>query len=547
MHWHVLNISLYSPRGEHAIPALIAFLIEASLLLLALARGPRTRLVRVFCANMLALGLWAFGIYQLAVATNDYEGVFWLRTLNACAFFIPSTFFHYVCLLTGVAENRRNRLAIGIAYATSILFALTAPTDLLMSGIVHAPGFYYYPQFGPVLYLDAIFYAIYLGWSFIIAFRAVRLDHPRGNEIRYAFLAYLIAFAGGLQTFLPAFGLPMWPYALYLVPLGLVFVSYSVISRRLLDFEIVIRQTVIYSVLTALLTAVYVVVVFMLANLVKGRLAGSTTAFSYAIAAVTITLLFHPFRMAIQRWVDKHFFRVLLDDQFLQELTSGFVHELKRPLAHISMPAELAIQNVNDILERGKPARELLLKIRERLQHILASAIDASRRIDAVRQLNSRQAGARERVYLKDVLLKSLALTGATDRVDLLLETNVPDALPAVVGDSKQLELVFMNIIKNALEAMEPPCGAPRLSIEGLESGRMVRISVKDSGPGIPPEQRSRLFEPYFTTKSSRGMGMGLYLAQQVIKAHRGKIDARFSGEGAEFIVSLPWDKHGSF
>ena len=111
-------------------------------------------------------------------------------------------------------------------------------------------------------------------------------------------------------------------------------------------------------------------------------------------------------------------------------------------------------------------------------------------------------------------------------------------------GDAKQLEIVFVNLIKNAAEAMSlhSSAGLAReLSLKGHEDANWVVTSIKDSGPGIKRTDIGHLFEAYFTTKGSDGTGMGLFLTRQVIKAHGGSIDVKTEeGQGTEFIIRLP-------
>ena len=126
--------------------------------------------------------------------------------------------------------------------------------------------------------------------------------------------------------------------------------------------------------------------------------------------------------------------------------------------------------------------------------------------------------------------------------------TRVRSEFPAIMspiqGDAKQLEIVFVNLIKNAAEAMalHPSPGLAReLSLSGREETNWVIASIKDSGPGIKRTDIGHLFEAYFTTKGSDGTGMGLFLTRQVIKAHGGSIDVQSKeGQGTEFVIRLP-------
>jgi two-component system sensor histidine kinase HydH len=117
------------------------------------------------------------------------------------------------------------------------------------------------------------------------------------------------------------------------------------------------------------------------------------------------------------------------------------------------------------------------------------------------------------------------------------VERRVPADLPPLVADHDRLTQVLLNLARNALEAM-PDGGTLR-----LDAGRAphaLTIAVVDSGPGIPPEVRERIFEPYYTTKA-KGLGLGLPIARQIVEAHGGTIAAApATGSGTRFVLTLP-------
>ena len=105
-------------------------------------------------------------------------------------------------------------------------------------------------------------------------------------------------------------------------------------------------------------------------------------------------------------------------------------------------------------------------------------------------------------------------------------------------GDPFRLAEVFTNLIQNALEAV-PDDGVVRVRVEA-HGGEHVRVLVENSGPGVPPEMRERIFHPFFTTKP-RGTGLGLPIARQIVEAHRGTLTVESDGVSeTTFIVELP-------
>jgi signal transduction histidine kinase len=155
---------------------------------------------------------------------------------------------------------------------------------------------------------------------------------------------------------------------------------------------------------------------------------------------------------------------------------------------------------------------------------------------------------------VNDVVRNVVRLTQSLLRENIDLTLDLQEDLPAVYGDSSQLERVLVNLIVNALEAMPDggdltiathvPQRNQTASVEkepvGQEKERVVQISVRDAGTGIPVDIQSSIFQPFFTTKSG-GTGLGLSSAFRIIRQHGGRIGVdSLPGIGATFTVSLP-------
>ena len=111
-------------------------------------------------------------------------------------------------------------------------------------------------------------------------------------------------------------------------------------------------------------------------------------------------------------------------------------------------------------------------------------------------------------------------------------------ALPAVLFDAVQMQQVFFNLVKNAMEAMKDG-GSLAVTIESSDAN--VEVSFCDTGGGIPAADLARIFEPYRTTKGSSGNGLGLLICRRIVRAHGGEIDVESKeGVGTRFTVRLP-------
>ena len=128
-------------------------------------------------------------------------------------------------------------------------------------------------------------------------------------------------------------------------------------------------------------------------------------------------------------------------------------------------------------------------------------------------------------------------------------DLDLGDPLPELMVDPGQLHQVFLNLFLNAADAMkeaDSPRKVIRVAGSFDERARVVRIDVTDTGPGIAPENRARIFEPSFTTKRG-GHGFGLSTSYRIITNHGGRIVAESPpGEGTTFHITLPQDRGGN-
>jgi len=121
------------------------------------------------------------------------------------------------------------------------------------------------------------------------------------------------------------------------------------------------------------------------------------------------------------------------------------------------------------------------------------------------------------------------------------LEVVLPQGLPPVDGDAVLLLQLLLNLLLNALDAIEAqPPGKRRVSVRAVQNAGTLELSVRDSGPGLSQAARDSLFQPFFTTKP-KGLGMGLAICQSIAEAHQGTVVAESGPEGgAVFRLTLP-------
>jgi len=231
--------------------------------------------------------------------------------------------------------------------------------------------------------------------------------------------------------------------------------------------------------------------------------------------------------------------------ELLADVASGFVHEIKTPIANINLPAQATMRDLN-ALENGTNSLELLLpKFKERMKFIMTQAFKAGERIDAIRQFAAIEDTRVEAVDLSHVLNESISsLEPQLEKSSVRVHYEVPAGLPLIRANAKQLEIVFVNLIKNAVEAMSETGIREQnrhLWLTIARDGAFHVVHVKDSGPGIKPDDLNHVFDQFFTTKGKSGTGVGLHLTKQLTEAMGGSICASSElGQGATFSVKLP-------
>mgnify|MGYP002451082753 CR=1 FL=1 len=229
----------------------------------------------------------------------------------------------------------------------------------------------------------------------------------------------------------------------------------------------------------------------------------------------------------------------------------------------------ISLKNIHSVLERNemeawqKLIRVLTHEIMNTIAPIVSLAQTLSARpqtdekvtrgLNVIREQSERlmefTASYRHLSYLPDPIKKTFSLTTALHNLEILLQSDFETAhirftlhsIPndiTVEGDEKQLSQVFLNLLKNSIQALEGKIGG-KIEIN-LTRCEKLRIYITDNGKGIPPELQEKIFVPFFTTKTE-GMGIGLSLCQQIIKKHGGNFYLQESQKGKTvFVIEWP-------
>jgi len=220
----------------------------------------------------------------------------------------------------------------------------------------------------------------------------------------------------------------------------------------------------------------------------------------------------------------------------LGQLNASIAHEIAQPIASARNNARAAV----NFLDKQPPD---LGEVREALECIVADADRAGDIIDRIHDQIKKAPPRSDRFSLNKAINEVIELARSEiTKNGVSVQTRLTEGLFPVEGDRVQLQQVVLNLILNAVEAMSSvEAGERELSIstEQSETGGVL-MAVRDSGPGIEPEHLERVFEAFYTTKSS-GVGMGLSICRSIIDAHGGRLWAEANEpRGAVFQFTLP-------
>ena len=220
----------------------------------------------------------------------------------------------------------------------------------------------------------------------------------------------------------------------------------------------------------------------------------------------------------------------------LGQLTASIAHEVTQPIAAARINARAAL----NFLDAQSPD---LGEVREVLAWIVDDADRAGAIIDRIRDHIKKAPPRRERFDLKAAINEVIMLAqSAINTSGVSVQTCVTDEVLTVQGDRVQVQQVLLNLLLNAVEALASVEAEARELLISAEQDRAngVLVAVRDSGPGIDPKHFERVFEAFYTTKSS-GVGIGLSICRSIIDAHGGRLWAEANEpRGAVFLFTLP-------
>jgi signal transduction histidine kinase len=228
------------------------------------------------------------------------------------------------------------------------------------------------------------------------------------------------------------------------------------------------------------------------------------------------------------------------------EFAASIAHEIMQPISAASLDA-------NNCLRWLTHGQAKIEKVHEAVSRIAQNVTQASDIISRIRALFKKGEPQREWVDVNGMIgeIVGLVRSEATQHA-ISIHTELAPELPNVMADRVQLQQVFMNLLRNGIDAIDEGDTAGDLTIKSQRNADQLLISICDTGIGLPHEQADKVFEAFFTTKT-QGTGMGLSISRSIIESHEGRLWATGNPDrGTTFLFTLPvqsardggWYKH---
>lgn len=473
----------------------------------------------------LAVAGWCLFFCVSITAKNDAGGLLFSRLCNICAGYIPVCFTSFCLHITNQVPRKNFILKIG--YLASIIFTIFGFSDFFLS-VKPILIFKYYAEPGPLYYLYTFhffFFALYSEYILLSCLK--RLDVERSNQVKYIVAATVIGFSTGSVTFLPVYNIPIEPVSLHFMWIYLAVISFAIVKHGLMDIRIVLRKGVAYSVIIAVITSVYFMVVY-LSSLLFQSITGYKSVPILLGAFTLIAVIFKPLERKTQDFIDRYLFNyspdliekenVLLRKEVQKQdqmkavatLAAGMAHEIKNPLTTIKTFAEFLPEKYDDPDFRATFSRIINDEV-ERANNIVIQLLEFAKPKD----LQLKQESLAE---ILDDTLSLLSSNFVKSKIEVVKEYSLSTRVNV---DKAQLKQAFINIVLNAVQAM--PAGGTLIIKLDRWRNRQVRVSFLDTGVGIPKDKLSTIFEPFYTTKET-GTGLGLSIVHGIITEHDAKI-----------------------
>ena len=352
-----------------ALSGLLILITSLSLGVFVLIKTPNIFTNRLWAYFNFSIALWGLGAYELGSVHDPKSALLWFKIGHVAIITIPIFLIHF----THSFLEYKNKYLIVTTYLIGIFFLISLFTGHLIYHVRLVFNSFYYPSNPQILYfIFVLLWIISIFYIYKLAYRKTKTTFgEKRNKIKYLFISLSVGFIGGATNFVPIFGINLYPYGNFLVAIFPIIMTIIILKYHLLDINIIIRKSLIYSLLVTTITIIFLVSVLISEHFFNQVMHYQCVTISI-ITATLIAIIFTPLKNMIQDLVDRAFFKATpiemaqQNEQLRQEvaqserlksiaiLASGMAHEIKNPLTPIKTFSEQLPFHLDD--------KEFLLK-----------------------------------------------------------------------------------------------------------------------------------------------------------------------------------------
>ena len=497
--------------------------------LFVLFANRKVRANQLFFAMCAVLFVWQVSFLLGSVtAQTSLSYIFWF--FNISNIFLILFIFHF--LLVAVDAHKKHYTVLKGMYVTGgVIFALCLIfPDLFLPAVAPKLYFYNYLVGGP-LYAVMLWFFMFVGLYnvFMLVSERRRKGAEGKKRIDYYIFSNFYGTGTGITAFPLVFGIPINPILSIATGLFIVPIAYGIVKRELLDIRVVIRRTVISTAIIGLVSGLLTLVSFL-----SNWLAESIPGFEFWM--VPVGTAFVSFLIGSIYWK-----KAQEAEKLKYEFITVATHKLRTPLTRVRW-AVGALSTRTDLPDDVKPALESITQANLEMIETSNLLVDAARTEKSDYQYSSVPVNLR--AIVENILSQSKS---AAEMKQVTFDTQLADTIPDVLGDKERIGSVVRVFIENAI-AYSPEKSVINVSLSFEKD--TIRFSVTDKGIGFSSRERAYIFKKFFRTDRAKtadteGLGIGLYMAKNIIERHRGTLEAESPGiqKGSTFWFTLPVPK----
>jgi signal transduction histidine kinase len=520
--------------------AYVPTILIALILGVTILKTQKSLLSKLFFAITLSFSLWIINILVQWVASYHVVLMYaWqLTVLFELPIFILSLYFMYVFVRKGEDISLRLKLLFSSLFSIAILLIPTR-FNVTLYDLTNCQG-----VLGPLWYLIYGFEIVSILWIAYLGVDAY-LKNKADHYFRRQLLIFTVGFVLllGIFTSSNLFAEILQIYEINLIgPVGLVaffgLVSYLIIKFKTFNVRMFSAQILVFSLWVVVLALVFVnniKVIHMMIIITFGLLLIGGYAL---IKSISKEITQRQSLETLTGLLGKANEKLKSLDKLKTEFLSLASHQLRSPLTAIKgYTSMLSEGSFGAVTGEQKVAIDRVYESTEHLRKVVEDLLDVSKIEQGGMKFDMKEFNLSASVH--DVI-DTLAVTISDKGLEII--ENIPTEPILVVGDSEKLRQVFINLVDNCLKYTQN--GSITIGLE--KKSDAVRFYVKDTGMGIAPEIMEELFQKFSRgiggTVNTGGSGLGLYLAKEIVEAHKGKVWAESEGvgKGSTFIAELP-------